>query len=214
MKFPPAWAKVVLKPFAVLAVSAGSFFAGFLFNEDPDAQRTSFHDMRVLSPEHLTALVDGGDPAVLELAKQLGTLEAVYAFVRDNIAFEPSHPASAPAEVLRDGVASCLGKAALLASLYRGLGLQDDAVRVVTGQVTYDTGVIEHAWVEIEHEGNCLQQDPSPILGNFAFDQFPGMKYTQSYVRRELFTFNDRGFAIVSQLNRFRTPSPAGPSRP
>lgn len=183
-----------------------------------DDESTSFHDMRVLAPAELTALVDGKDREVARLARHLGTVEQAYAFVRDRIAFDPSRPAGKPAETLQDGRASCLGKAALLASLYRALGMDDSALRVVTGQVYGKEGLIEHAWLELEQGAQCLQQDPSSLLGLFRFDEFKGTDYTQAFVRRELFCFNDAGFAVVSQRNRFREtaagPDPSAPVTP
>lgn len=205
----------LLRALGVAAIAAAAFLGGYgLAGGDRDADSTEFHDMRVLPPESLRALVDGGDPAVAGLARGLATPREAYRFVRDEIAFDPSRPAGYPAETLRDRAASCLGKAALLASLYRALGFPDEEVRVVTGQVHYGGQVVEHAWVEVELEGRCLQQDATPLLGSFAFDQFPGTDYTLAHVRRELFCFNDEGFAVVSQRNRFRgeeTPVFAGP---
>jgi hypothetical protein len=190
---------------ALLLATLGAFAAGYAVadrkREDP---ATKFHDMRVLHPEALTSLVDGDDPTVREYASYFATYRAAYEFVRDRIAFEPSRPADAPATTIREGAGSCLGKAALLASFYRAMGLGHEEVRVVTGQVHYGEQLLDHAWVELEHEGVCLQQDPTPLLGTFGHDRFTGTRYTERFVYRELFCFNDRGLAVVSQLNRFR----------
>ena len=186
----------------LVAVATTAFFVGGELLDESGAP-TSFHDMRVLPPDDLMILIDGGDPQVGELARRLGSTQEAYRHVRDRIAFEPSRPAGGPAETIAAGRASCLGKAALLASLYRALGMEHGEVRVVTGQVAYGDELTEHAWLELEHDGVCLQQDATPLLGTFAFDEFRGRAYTQRFVWRELFCFNDEGFAVVSQLNRF-----------
>lgn len=190
---------------ALLLAALAAFSAGYaVAHRKRNDPATTFHDMRVLHPENLMGLVDGGDPTVREYARSCATPRAAYEFVRDRITFEPSRPADAPAATLRDRAASCLGKAALLASLYRAMGFGHEEVRVVTGQVRYGGQVVDHAWVELEHGGVCLQQDPTPLLGTFGHDRFAGTRYTERFVQRELFCFNDRGLAVVSQLNRFR----------
>jgi hypothetical protein len=194
-----------LKLLGVALFGGCCFAAGFwVADGDVDADTTSFHDMRVIPPEDLRALVDARDPAVQALRVRLETPENAYRYVRDQVAFEPSRPAGTPGETIADGAASCLGKAALLVSLYRSMGFDDGQVRVVTGQVRLGGDFVEHAWVELESRGACLQQDPSQLLGTFGFGDFKGNEYTRRHVRRELFCFNDKGFAVVSQLNRFR----------
>jgi transglutaminase-like putative cysteine protease len=141
---------------------------------------------------------------VKAVAGRLATAEAAYEFVRDRIIYDPSLPLAPPVQTLKMGRASCLSKAALLASLYRTIGVADNAVRVVTGQAYWQNDLIEHAWLEIEHDGRCLQQDPTSLFGVFAFDEFQGTAFTRAYVRREFFAFNDRGFAVVSLDDRFR----------
>jgi hypothetical protein len=189
----------------IFAVAAGGFVGGYEVAGDGEASNsTTFHDMRVLEPPSLTAYVDGKDPAVKDLAGRLHTYEQAYLFVRDQILYDVSLPVFAPVDTLSSGRAGCLGKAVLLASLYRALGMNDGHVRVVTGQVRWTDGPIDHAWLELEHRGQCLQQDPTSLLGIFEFDKFKGTEYTQAFVRRELFCFNDKGFAVVSLSNRFR----------
>ncbi len=48
------------------------------------------------------------------------------------------------------------------------------------------------------------------MLGRFAFDAFTGTAYVDNYVKKETFAFNDGGFALLSQLNRFRNRPMAG----
>ncbi len=180
---------------------AAAFCAGYLIGGSRIQQVGSFHDILVNHPKDLRALVTPNDERVRTLAARLKTHEAAFAFVRDRIADDPAAPALPAGEVLADGRAGCLGKAVLLCSLYRAMGIPPSHVRVVTGEVAYTRGVAEHAWVDMEHDGECLQQDATDFLGRFSFDQFRGMEYTRSFIRREGYVFNDRLFAVVSQLN-------------
>lgn len=183
----------------LVTITAVSFFAGFALGDKDPA--ISFHDMIVNHPADMSALIDYRDSRVEALAARLKTAENAFNHVRDNIAFDPSLPSVAAGEIITEGRGSCLGKAVLLCSLYRALGKQDSAVRVVTGEVDGLGGAIDHAWVELEHNGNCLQQDTTDLLGRFSFDQFRGMTYTAAFIRREGYVFNDRSFAVVSRLN-------------
>jgi hypothetical protein len=189
----------------MLLVAVGvSFVVGYRIADREQADGTRFHDMLVHAPDTLTALVDPGTPEVKELARQLGTPEAAYLFVRDRILYDSSIPLTPPARTLAARQGSCLSKAVLLASLYRALGMADEEVRVVTGQASIEGEPMEHAWVEIEHGGRCLQQDPTTLLGSFRFDEFRNTDFTRRYIQRELFCFNDQGFAVISLSNKFR----------
>jgi len=186
--------------FAILIPA--TFIAGFaLGDRDPEI---SFHDMIVNHPADMSSLIDPADSRVKALAAKLATVENIYNYVRDNIAFEPSLPSVSAGEILAHGRGSCLGKAVLLCSLYRASGMDDSAVRVVTGEVDAIGGPIDHAWVELEHYGTCLQLDTTDLLGRFGFDQFKGMAYTTAFIRREGYVFNDKNFAIVSRLNMMK----------
>lgn len=187
--------------------AAVTLAAGFIlgdFSSDASPARTTFHDTRVLHPEDFRSLIAPEAPEVVALARRLGSLEAAYDFVRDRIAFEPSAPASDPAQILLDGRASCLGKATVLASLFRALGVPAGSVRVITGQVSLGDSLQDHAWVDLEYGSLCLQLDATDLLGTHDFLKFPGDAYVRNYVFRELFCFNDEGFAVVSQLNRLK----------
>jgi len=192
-----------LRWLALLAiVIPATFVAGFaLGDRDPDI---SFHNMIVNHPESMSSLINPADSRIKALATKLATVENVYNYVRDNIAFEPSLPSVSAGEILAQGRGSCLGKAVLLCSLYRAIGMDDSAVRVVTGEIDAIGGPIDHAWVELEHNGTCLQQDPTDLLGRFSCDQFKGMAYTTAFIRREGYVFNDKNFAIVSRLNMMK----------
>jgi transglutaminase-like putative cysteine protease len=192
-------------------VAAGLLVAGFLLgNRDGEAEpaHPTYHDNQVVHPEELQSLVVPEAPEVVALARELQSVEAAYAYVRDRIAFEPSVPAGSPAQILRDGRASCLGKATLLTSLCRALGVPAASIRVMTGQVSLGGSLQDHAWVDLEYGSLCLQLDATDLLGVNDFLRFPGNEYVRSFVFRELFCFNDAGFAVVSQLNRLKGTHP------
>ncbi len=196
------WAAIL-----VMLAPVGSilfFFGGFVAGDVRKDPQPSFHDIRVIHAEDYRSLVDPRDRAVRTLAGKLGTPEAAYAFVRDRIAFDPAFPAAPPGEIIAAGAASCLGKATLLCSLYRALGAGAGEVRVLTGEVRVGGRMANHVWIDLEFQGRCLQQDPSSLLGTFGFSDFPGVEYSRAFVLDEEFCFNDRGLAMVSQMNRFR----------
>ena len=181
-----------------------TFGSGFYLGGKKRPRANAFHDMIVNHPQNLSALITPKDQRIKALAAELKTPEEAYRFVRDRIGNDPSLPAPPAGETLTAGQASCLGKAVLLCSLYRALGMPAREVRVVTGEVEFPDGIIDHAWLEMEHDGKCLQQDATNLLGLFMFEQFPGRNYTQTFVRREGYAFNDKGFAVVSRLNQLQ----------
>lgn len=164
-----------------------------------------FHDFLVMQQTDYIELVDAEHPAITAKARELQSLEEAYRFVRDEVAYAPYLPAACPSEALKARSASCLGKAALLCSLYRAMGAEPGDVRVVTGIVATPAGLTEHAWVDLEYGGECMQQDPTGLLGRFSFDEFRGSSFTDSFVLKENFCFNDEAFGIISQMNRMRS---------
>ncbi len=168
------------------------------------AKTPVFHDMRINEITSFPALIDPLDPAVVKLAKGFSSLEEAYRYVRDDIKFAPFVPPGPVAATLQHGVGSCIGKAVLLCSIYRAMGLPASDVRVVMGLVVTPDGLADHVWIDLEVKGECLQQDPSGFLGTFAFAEFPGNRYTVTYAMKETFAFNEIDFAVVSQLNRMR----------
>lgn len=180
-----------------------TFVAGYTLG-DKDPPPISFHDMIVNHTDGLSALVTPDDKRVKALAKELKTPQNAYLYLRDTIAFDPSLPVEPAGEIAEQKRASCLGKAVLLCSIYLAMGMESKQVRVVTGEVEAGQGILDHAWVEIEHEGQCLQQDSTDLLGRFSYDQFKGMAYTNAFIRRESYAFNNKGFAIVSRLNMMK----------
>ena len=163
-----------------------------------------FHDIRVNTIDSFVDLIEPDDPDVVKLARQFKTFEEAYAFVSQKIRFVPYVPPGPVRETLKHGVGSCLGKAVLLCSLYRAMGIGQEDVRVVVGIVVTEGGLADHVWVDLEKDGRCLQQDPSGMLGQFGFYDFPGNRYVNRFVMKEIFCFNETQFAIISQLNRMR----------
>jgi transglutaminase superfamily protein len=190
--------------FIIIVVIAIAFCCGFAIGGKRKPASPSFHDMVVNWPHDMTSLVTPRDKRVRDLAAQLKTPENAYAYVRDRIGNDPAVPAVSAGEILSEGRASCLGKAVLLCSLYRAMGVPAKAIRVITGEVEYPEGIVEHAWVDMEYNGVCLQQDATDFFGLFAFDQFRGLDYSRTFIRKEGYAFNDRNFVIVSRLNQLQ----------
>lgn len=196
--------KRLLAGFVVMLAAA--FCSGFFIGKRAYLPRNNaaFHDLRFTHVRDFPALVEPKHKTIRALAAELKTPEAAYKFVQERIVFAPASPDASATEVLRNGAGSCLGKAALLCSLYRAMGFPPTAVRVITGSVAVSDYMTDHAWLDLEYRQTCFQQDPSGMLGVFDFAQFPGMEFSRSFVRSEDFCFNDKGFGIVSQLNLFR----------
>lgn len=178
------------------------FGSGFILGEKMATRHLDFADMRVNHVMEYKRLIEHYNPDVKSLAQKLQTPEEAYRYVRDQIRFEPWRAVERPGTTIRERAASCLGKAVLLCSIYRALGVDPESTFVVTGQVASDEGTVDHAWVSLIHDGTHYQQDPSNLLGKFDFDSFPGDKYSRSFIKAEKYCFNDQGFAVVSQLNQ------------
>jgi len=200
-------------PLILLAI-CGSVAGGFLLGRlTPPAtasaavareQTPSFHDLRINPTVDYVELIDANRPEIIKQAKQFRTYEDAYRFVSEEIRFAPFVPPGPVEKTLEYRTGSCLGKAALLGSLYRAMGMPRSDLRLIMGLVMTPEGPADHVWIDLEHQGKCLQQDPSGMLGRFGFDDFPGNRYVDTYVVKETFCFNDSDFAVVSQLNRFR----------
>lgn len=196
------------KPVLYSLLFAAALAAGFLLGRSGKVSPPGFHDMRVNHVADYTKLVEPDCKDVVKLAKCLGSPEEAYYFVRDRIAFRPEMAAGLPCETLQAKAGSCLGKAALLCSILRAQGRPPESVRVVVGHVNTDQGVAEHAWVEMEYGEACVQLDATDFYREFPFGEFTDAEYTQAFVWKEGFCFNDDGFALISQLNRFRNGPP------
>lgn len=188
---------------------AGGYFAAQLTDDSggprddgPSYAATSYHDIRVNQIDEYVKLIDCGSKEIRELAASLKTMENAYNFVRDQIYFVPSAPPGPAVETLRHRRGSCLGKAVLLASIYRAMGVDHTHIRLIVGVVRTTNGDADHVWLDLEQESKCWQLDPSGLLGTFSFRAFPGKSYSEAYAEREFFCFNDAGFAVISQLNR------------
>lgn len=192
--------KIALVVTAVVLAFCCGFATGTIKRHEP----LSFHDMLVNDPLELPRLITPNDKRIKALAAELKTPENAYKFVQEKIVNDASDPALPAGDIVSAGKASCLGKAILLCSLYRAMGIPSSNVRVVAGEVDIPDRIIDHAWLEMEYKGRCVQQDASNVLGTFAFDQFHESTYVQVFIRDEEFVFNDRQFALVSQLNRMK----------
>lgn len=190
---------------AAAALILAAFICGYITGKGNWHADRSFHDMLVNNPHDICALITPNDSGVRTLATSLKSYENAYAYVQNRIADDPSLPAMPAGDVIKEGRAGCLGKAILLCSLYRALGKPASEVRIVIGEADLPTGGFDHAWIELEHNQQCLQQDTTNILGHFAFDQFRNTKYVETFIRDEEFVLNDKRYAIVSQLNRLKT---------
>ena len=189
----------------IIALSiVAAFTCGFYSGGRKKAPAASFHDMVVERPYDYTRLITPKDARIKLLVLDLKTPEQAFAYVRDRVAYDSAQPALPAGDILTEGRASCLGKAVLLCSLYRAMGIPASQVRVVTGEVEGGDGIIDHAWVDMEHKGVCIQQDATDLIGRFTFDQFRGNSYTKAFIRREAYVFNDKQFAVVSRLNQMK----------
>lgn len=201
-----AWALLAI----ALAAAAVSAVGAYRLGKRHALRREDFHDLRVNHAADYVRMVDPRSPAVRALARSLGSPENAFLHVRDAVRFNPMTPLLPAGETAERREASCLGKAVLLCSLYRAMGVPPRNVRVVVGELRTPAGAVDHAWVDLELDGVCLQQDPTQLLGSFDFADFSGAGYTRYFVQRERFCFNDRGFAVVSQLNGDRwSPAPS-----
>ncbi len=192
------------KTAVVLTAIVLAFICGFAAGSLKKRPPLSFHDVIVSNPFELSSLITPKDKLIKALAVELKTPENAYRFVQERITNDAADPAIPAGEILATGKASCLGKAILLCALYRAMGIPASSVRVVAGEVDIPGSIIDHAWLEMEYKGRCIQQDASNVLGTFTFDQFKDTSYTQVFIRDEEFVFNDKQFAIVSQLNKMR----------
>jgi hypothetical protein len=191
-------------PSIIAVLLAVAFGLGFYTAKGRCYVHGTFDDMLVNNPHDLTSLITPNDKRVRTLAASLKNCENAYLYVRDRIEDDPSIAAMPAGDIIVEGRASCLGKAIVLCSLYRALGKPASEVRVVTGEADLPTGSFDHAWLEIEHNLHPLQQDTTNILGHFSFGQFHGESYVDTFIRDEEFVFNDKQFALVSQLNRLK----------
>lgn len=129
------------------------------------------------------------DLEVQQLAEQLQTVEDIYYWVGQNIAFEPEPENfdewQYPAQVIQRGRGDCEDIVFLLVSLFRAKGIPAENVRVVVGRPTVVVYIndeplsfpSDHIWVELLYHGRWLALDPSvrPLLSfnHFLTDPHP-----------------------------------------
>ena len=194
----------MLKIALLLAFLALTFALGFAVGGMKSSTPLSFHDIIINDPVELSRLVTPKDKRIKALAEKMKTPENAYRYVQEHITDAAAEPALPAGEILTAGKGSCIGKAILLCSLYRAMGIPASAVRVVAGEVDIPGRIVDHAWLEMEYKGRCIQQDASDVLGAFSFDQFNRTAYSEVFIRDEEFVFNDKQFAIVSHLNKIK----------
>jgi hypothetical protein len=194
---------------AILLLVVASVAAGYGLRalNRTEVPLPSFHDIRINAVDDYKDILAPYSPELAALAAELKTPERAYEFVRDKIKYMPFIASSTVEETLHQKKGSCMGKAALLYSLYRSMGIPSDKIRIIVGILITSDGPADHVWLDMEYEGKCLQQDPSGMIGKFGFYDFPGTTYVEKYVMKELFCFNEKGLAHISQLNRFRNGS-------
>lgn len=140
------------------------------------------------------------DPEVQQLAEQLQTVEDIYYWVGQNIAYELG-PENFdewlyPAQVIQRRSGDCKDMASLLVSLFRAKGIPEENVRVVIGRPTVVVYIDDepvgftgdHAWVELLHHGRWLALDPSvrPLL---SFNRF--LTDPHPLAEKWIYKFND-----------------------
>jgi hypothetical protein len=188
----------------MLTVVLLAFGCGFAVGNMKKNTPLSFHDVIINNPAELSRLITPDDRRIKALAAELKTPENAYRYVQEKILNHAAEPALPAGDILSAGKASCMGKAILLCAIYRAMGFPASDVRVIAGEVDIPDSIVDHAWLEMEYKGKCIQQDVSNVLGTFSFDQFQESTYVQVFIRDEEFVFNDKHFAIVSQLNRMK----------
>lgn len=176
----------------------------FLNFSKSSKKELKFENVEIIAPDQYVDLVTPGNKEVIRIAERVQDPVKAYYYVRDFISFNPSMVTNKPEITINLREGNCLSKAVLLVSLYRALGIPESQVRIVIGELHNDKMPIQHAWVEVKYNGIWLQQDPTDLIGLFEFDQFKDRDYFSNFVRVENYCFNDTGFAVVSQRNRFR----------
>jgi len=175
----------------------------FQFIKKPE-KHLKFEDIHIIEPAKYVELVTPFNYEVKRIADRVKEPIKAYYYVRDVIEFDPSMPVNTPENTIKLRKGNCLSKAVLLVSLYRALGIPEEHVRIIVGELLSKGMIIEHAWVEVKYYGTWLQQDTTDLIGVFEFGQFNNREYFDTFVRKENFCFNDTGFAVVSQRNRLR----------
>ncbi len=175
----------------------------FQFLKKPE-KHLKFEDIHIIEPERYVELVTPSNNEVKRIADKVKEPVRAYYYVRDVIEFDPSIPVNTPENTIKLRKGNCLSKAVLLVSLYRALGIPEEHVRIIVGELLSKEITIEHAWVEVKYYGTWLQQDTTDLIGVFEFGQFKNRDYFNKFVRKENYCFNDTGFAVVSQRNRLR----------
>lgn len=176
----------------------------FISYSSKSTKKLRFENINIIDPSKYVELITPENIEVKRIAKRVQEPVKAYYYVRDFIDFDPTIPTSSPEKTILSKKGNCLSKAVLLVSLYRCLKIPEEHVRIVIGELHSEKMIVEHAWIEVKYNGSWYQQDPTDLIGLFSFDQFKERQYFNNFVRKENYCFNDTGFAIVSQRNRFK----------
>lgn len=153
--------------------------------------------------------IQPNDPAIQSLAASLGDPEAIYYFVRDNIAYSSrtdSHHLASETLQIKEG--NCVEKAELLASLLRANGTSEKNVHVYLGTINekkYYEGIPpeNHAWIEFYYDGRWLVLDPSQYLGDFSFEQWDRETFYEYFKADSYFEYNDKRSTIIRKVDPY-----------
>ncbi len=195
---------LIKKILAILFMLSLIFISGLYLIKERKSKINSFEGIMAINPQEYQSLIDPDNSMLKPVLKKIKSVKEAYYFVRDFIDYFPMVADASVDFTLENRVGSCIGKAVLLASLYRALGVEDKDLRIVTGEIRLKNDFIEHAWVEIKINNCWYQQDTTNLIGKFDFDEFPDRLYSKSFCQKEGFCFNQTGFAVISQLNLMR----------
>lgn len=154
---------------------------------------------------YVSTYIKPENPEIQTLAASLGSPEAIYYFVRDDITYlEGTRTHSRDLEVLQMGKGDCVGIADLLCSLLRAYGFSGNDVHVVIGTVTYGGYRYPHTWIECYHNNHWLVLDATQYLGDFSFEQWDRNAFYEYFSADNYFEYNDKYSMIVGKVDPYK----------
>ncbi|MCX7770731.1 MAG: transglutaminase-like domain-containing protein [Proteobacteria bacterium] len=193
-----------MKKIAVIFILSITFLFLILNFSKSSKKKFYFENIEIIEPNKYVELITPENREVERISQRVKDPVKAYYYVRDFIIFNPMMVTNKPEVTISLREGNCLSKAVLLVSLYRALGIPESQVRIIVGELHSDKRPVQHAWVEVKFNGVWFQQDTTDLIGSFEFDQFKDKEYLKKFVRVENYCFNDTGFAVVSQRNRFK----------
>lgn len=139
-------------------------------------------------------LISPTDSDVVKLAQQLKAPQAMFEYVRDEIAYESvaNYNTIHPRNVIETGRSNCVGQADLLASLLRAAGMPAARIRVVAAIIAKGDSSGSHAWVEYLFKGKWIVLDPTPVTDSYSFGTWEVPDFYQKYQAIPVVSYNDR----------------------